>query len=372
MPKQQAIDWVICAAGSGSRFAKQEITTAKPNIMLKGKSFLERSLQSLDILPGDKVIIIVQKNDKVIKQRVTLEESYPFVDIQWIELKKQTSGQLSTYLKALPYLSPGSSVAIWNCDTYFKASGLRTLMQDSSIDGIVPCGKMKGEHWSFFDFDNQGNLCNVAEKKRVSQWASVGLYFFRDAKTLTQFAKKLTKSTPEKRLGEHYVSSVYKSCIEKGLRVVNCPVSHFLPFGTPEDVKKYWKTSRQELLNQNPRGTLVVDLDNTITIDEPTTSYPNKNANLKLIKKLHEYRNKGFRIVIYTARNMRTQKGDESQVVANIGKATLDWLEKYNVPYDGLKFGKPFAENTFYVDDKAIRPDEFLKLPYEELLKKVK
>jgi len=37
------------------------------------------------------------------------------------------------------------------------------------------------------------------------------------------------------------------------------------------------------------------------------------------------------------------------------------------VPFDGLRFGKPFAENGFYVDDRAIRPDEFLKLTEEEI-----
>ena len=40
-----------------------------------------------------------------------------------------------------------------------------------------------------------------------------------------------------------------------------------------------------------------------------------------------------------------------------------EWLNKHNVPYDEIIVGKPWCgENGFYIDDKALRPDEFLTL----------
>ena len=46
----------------------------------------------------------------------------------------------------------------------------------------------------------------------------------------------------------------------------------------------------------------------------------------------------------------------------------IDWLNKNNVPYDEVYIGKPWCGfEGFYIDDKAVRPSEFLKLSYNEI-----
>jgi len=46
----------------------------------------------------------------------------------------------------------------------------------------------------------------------------------------------------------------------------------------------------------------------------------------------------------------------------------IDWLNKYNVPFDEIHIGKPWCGfEGFYVDDKTVRPDEFLSMSYEEI-----
>lgn len=81
-----------------------------------------------------------------------------------------------------------------------------------------------------------------------------------------------------------------------------------------------------------------------------------------MIDKLKEFKNAGWKIIIHSSRHMATCKNDESKVLANIGEITFKWLREHDVPFDGLKFGKPYARNGFYVDDKGLRPDEFLQL----------
>ena len=113
---------------------------------------------------------------------------------------------------------------------------------------------------------------------------------------------------------------------------------------------------------------IVVDLDNTITIHS-MRPYPEMKPNLEVIAMLHDYRNKGFGIVIHTARNMRTYENNVGKIVANTVPVIIEWLAKHKVPYDEIRIGKPWCGNGgFYVDDKAIRPDEFLNLKYEEIL----
>lgn len=71
------------------------------------------------------------------------------------------------------------------------------------------------------------------------------------------------------------------------------------------------------------------------------------------IEKLCELKNSGHYIILHTARHMKTCNGNQSLVMARVGKVTLDWLAKYEVPYDEIFFGKPWAE--IYLDDNALR-----------------
>lgn len=58
--------------------------------------------------------------------------------------------------------------------------------------------------------------------------------------------------------------------------------------GSLEQIKRYWHLNLDDLQQQNPRGVLIVDLDGTITIDEPSLSYSEKKPNIPVIAKLHE------------------------------------------------------------------------------------
>ncbi|MFT5623575.1 MAG: capsule biosynthesis phosphatase [Lentimonas sp.] len=112
---------------------------------------------------------------------------------------------------------------------------------------------------------------------------------------------------------------------------------------------------------------LVFDLDNTITL-ESRNEYSEAVPNEPLIAKLREYQRDGFEIIIATARNMRTHENNVGKITAKTLPIILDWLKKYDVPYDEIIVGKPWCgQDGFYIDDKSIRPDEFLNLTYAEI-----
>lgn len=68
---------------------------------------------------------------------------------------------------------------------------------------------------------------------------------------------------------------------------------------------------------------------------------------------LRELKEKGHYIIINTARHMKTCHGNLGAVTAKISFITLKWLEKYDIPYDEIYFGKPHAD--VYIDDNAYR-----------------
>lgn len=114
---------------------------------------------------------------------------------------------------------------------------------------------------------------------------------------------------------------------------------------------------------------IVIDIDGTICKEKNEyTSYANVEPKLEIIAKLHEYKKQGFTISLFTSRQMRTYESNLGKIAANTLPVLIEWLGKYNVPYDEIHIGKPWCGfEGFYVDDKAIRPDEFLSMSYEEI-----
>jgi len=113
---------------------------------------------------------------------------------------------------------------------------------------------------------------------------------------------------------------------------------------------------------------LIIDLDGTLTIPDDSKSYADKEPRADIVAKLQQYKDQGFRITIYTSRNMRTYSGDVDKIREFTLPIILNWLQRHKVPYDDIQVGKPWCGNDgFYVDDKAIRPSEFARLNHDEI-----
>jgi capsule biosynthesis phosphatase len=114
---------------------------------------------------------------------------------------------------------------------------------------------------------------------------------------------------------------------------------------------------------------LIIDLDQTIC-DSRSGDYENAIPNQQVIEKLREYRETGFAICVYTSRNMRSFEQNIGKINVTTLPLILSWLIKHDVPYDEVVLGKPWCgTDGFYVDDRAIRPSEFVDLHYDEILK---
>jgi len=115
---------------------------------------------------------------------------------------------------------------------------------------------------------------------------------------------------------------------------------------------------------------IVMDIDGTLCpIKGKDEQYADLKPKPEMIDRLREYQTAGFYIILNTARNMRTHGGSLGLINKHTAKVMLEWLENHNIPYDELYYGKPWqGKGGFCVDDKTIRPSEFLDLSYEQIL----
>lgn len=96
---------------------------------------------------------------------------------------------------------------------------------------------------------------------------------------------------------------------------------------------------------------ICVDLDDTLTVKcglDYTIDSLGDEEMIELINKLHD---QGHTIIIHTARKMLSSDNNIGLATARAGYNTFKWLEKYNVKYDEIIFGKVVFD--VIIDDKA-------------------
>ena len=115
--------------------------------------------------------------------------------------------------------------------------------------------------------------------------------------------------------------------------------------------------------------TFCFDIDGTLCpIKKKEEEYIDLVPFPEMLAKLREYKEGGAKIVLFTSRNMNSYNGNIGFINANTAKVLLQWLDKWDIPYDEIIYGKPWpGHHGFYVDDRTIRPDEFLKYSVDEL-----
>ena len=116
---------------------------------------------------------------------------------------------------------------------------------------------------------------------------------------------------------------------------------------------------------------LIVDLDGTIT-ENSDNGYEKAVPNLEVIDRLKEYKKMGYEIIISTSRNVRTYSGNLGKINIHTLPKVIEWLVKHEVPHDEIYMGKPWCGTEgFYIDDKAIRPSEFVQMSHDDICKKL-
>ena len=111
------------------------------------------------------------------------------------------------------------------------------------------------------------------------------------------------------------------------------------------------------------RGNLIIDLDGTICpIKGEAGSYADLRPHAAVVEAMCRWRARGFRIIVFTSRNMRTHDGNLGLINKLTARQAMDWLDQHQVPYDEILFGKPWpGARGFYVDDRTVRPREFME-----------
>lgn len=364
------MNYLFTIAGEGSRFIKKGIKPPKPLIKVFGDELLIWSMRSFPFEKNDKVYIVSQaahRCKKIIHKK--LERLFPNININWLEIDYLPNGQLISTIIALNEFKIEGNLLIHNCDTAYEIDFLEMknlLNQLKDIYALFPVFKAEGDHWSFAKTElNNNRVISIAEKKRISNNCSIGTYIFSSASELLFDANKyIEEKKPNKNLGEYYIAPFMNYMCSKGKGIKITPAKKTKLFGTVEELLENYKLSIYNLLSENgwsgnQRKTLVVDIDGTLCNSNENGDYSQCEPIETVVRNLRIENEKGTYIILFTARNMRTFNGSIGLINKYTAPVVLEWLNKNDIPYDEIIFGKPWGfGGVSYVDDKNLDPNE--------------
>ena len=229
---------IMPMAGNGSRFLDVGIDTPKPLIEVDGVPMFVFAERQLDLDFEDR-IFIVRKEHNITE---AVKDYYP--DAKVIELSHLTEGAASTIMTASQYFDDGSSVFISNCDQSVEWNS-STFDSVSKFDGAIAVFKNeeRDPKWSFAETDNSGNVVRVAEKDPISDWATVGWYYWKDGRSLANSYDRMV-GVNDRVNGEFYTCPLYNYTIALGGIVKTFEVDSMHGIGTPNDLAAWMEKNR--------------------------------------------------------------------------------------------------------------------------------
>jgi len=258
-----------------------------------------------------------------------------------------TRGAVETALSGIIQLDlPGDlPIVFLDNDNVYPASLSKEFAPSVPFLGY-DIDESESEAYSFLKRGTDGAVTSFAEKQRISNNIGTGVYGFSSVRQFLYWGKYTLQHGPFPK-NEIYMSSLFVNMLAAGERVesVHVPIKQL---GTAASAAEFLQ-SRPEKLR------ICFDLDNTlVTYPKIPGDYSTVSPVASNVSIARWAREQGHTIIVYTARRMTTHANNVGRVTADIGRVTFETLEKFDIPYDELIFGKPIAD--VYIDDRAVNP----------------
>jgi capsule biosynthesis phosphatase len=341
--------FILCA-GKGTRF---ESIYPKPLNLINGKPMIYYTIKSLNLQLVNNYNLYVIFNKKLdnCNFKEILINMFPELKFNFILVDYFTRGSSeSAYigLKKVYDIIDDSNVIFIDNDTIYPDETYKYLNKRYMNNFIFTNFNVeKDPIYSYISIDKDNQIIDIKEKQKISDLIGIGLYGFTNKDIFCNTFESILKDN-SKTNNEFYISLIYEYLLRNSCIVENITIDKTVSLGTPH-----------QLINTNKIKTCklryVFDLDNTL-VTYPTINkdYSSVKPIEKMINLVRKLKNDGHTIIIYTARRMGTHSHNIGAVTKDIGKITFETLDKLDIPYDELVFGKPLGD--VYIDDRAYNP----------------
>ena len=226
---------LIPMAGAGSRFEKAGYTFPKPLIEVDGKPMIQLVVENINV-DAEHIFIVQQSHYEKYNLSYLLNLISPGCKI--VKVDGVTEGAACTTLLAKEHIDNQQPLLIANSDQYVEWDSNEFLyaMQADEVDAGILTFESIHPKWSFAKIGDGGFVTEVAEKKPISNNATVGIYYWSKGSDYVTFAEQMISKN--KRVNnEFYVCPVFNEAIEADKKIKIFPIEEMWGLGTPEDLE---------------------------------------------------------------------------------------------------------------------------------------
>lgn len=235
-------------AGRGSRFQEAGYAFPKPLIDVSGKTMIEVVAENLKPKDNHRFIFICQKEHYEKYDLYNVLKNVTNNNFEIVQINGITEGAACTVLCAAQHINNDDELIIANSDQYieFSIDDFIKKARKNKKDGLIMTFRASHPKWSYARVNSRGEVLETAEKKVISNKATVGIYYFGKGSDFTKGAQSMIHKNIRHN-NEFYVCPVYNELILGGKKVfihdIDARKMHGL--GTPEDLELFLKRSKK-------------------------------------------------------------------------------------------------------------------------------
>ena len=235
--KSEKMNVLIPMAGAGTRFVNAGYTFPKPLIEVNGKPMIQVVVENLNI-EANYTFIVQKKHYEKYSLQYLLNLIAPNCNI--VQVDGITEGAACTTLLAKEFIDNDAPLVMANSDQFVEWNSNECLyaFNADGIDGGIVSFKATHPKWSYARLGEDGFVSEVAEKKPISDNATVGIYFWRRGSDYVKYAEQMIEKNIRTN-NEFYVCPVFNEAIRDGKKIRIKEIEKMWGIGTPEDLNYF-------------------------------------------------------------------------------------------------------------------------------------
>jgi HAD superfamily hydrolase (TIGR01509 family) len=235
--RDKKLNVLIPMAGAGSRFAQAGYTFPKPLIEVRGKPMIQVVVDNLNI-EANYIFIVQKEHYEKYNLKFLLNLIIPGCKI--VQVEGLTEGAACTTLLAREFIDNDDPLVIANSDQFIEWNSNECMyaFKADNIDGGILTFKSTHPKWSYAKLDDNGFVSEVAEKKPISDNATVGVYYWKKGSDYVKYAEQMISNNVRTN-NEFYVCPVFNEAINDGKKIRVKEISKMWGIGTPEDLNYF-------------------------------------------------------------------------------------------------------------------------------------
>jgi HAD superfamily hydrolase (TIGR01509 family) len=225
---------LIPMAGSGTRFAQAGYQLPKPLIDVNGTPMIQNVINNLNI-DANFIFVVQKEHYEKFNLNTYLNLMAPGCKIVLTE--GLTEGAACTTLLAKEFINNAQHLLIANSDQFVEWDSCDFMysMMSCACDAGILTFPAQDKKWSYAKVNSDRYVCEVAEKKVISNDATVGIYYWNHGSEYIKYAEQMISKNIRVN-NEFYVCPVFNEAIKDNKKVKIFPIEKMWGLGTPEDL----------------------------------------------------------------------------------------------------------------------------------------